>query len=85
MAAGHVGTLADGEQYIRIEAEVSAQLAARVPVGQIGVEAMAELIRMAEADGYVITQGPEVIRLRRPNYPGDGAWMDVIAAGKPAS
>lgn len=85
MTAGHVGPLTDGERYIRMEAEVTAQLAARMPIGQIGVEAMAELIRSAEADGFVITQGPQVIRLRRPSYPGDNAWMDVIAAGKPAS
>lgn len=77
-----VGALAPGERYIRMEAEVTAQLAARMPVGQIGVEAMAELIRSAEADGYVITQGPQVLRLRRPAYPGDQGWMDVIAAGK---
>lgn len=85
MAVGHVGPLAPGEQFLRMEAEVTAGLAARMPVGQIEVEAMAALIQQAEAEGFVVTQGPQVIRLRRPAYPGDNAWMDVIAAGKLAS
>lgn len=74
--------LAEGEQYLNMHVDAAAALAARVPVAQIQLQAMSMLLDEAQQHGVEVTRGPEIMELHRPEFPGDVAYVRVMAVGR---
>lgn len=74
--------LAPGEELLKVQIETS-------EFGKHAFDAIARLftlqrmVDLAQTQGFVITQGPEITEIHRPEMPGDPAWMIATAVARP--